>query len=243
MNKRRLSIIIALLAAGGILLWWGWTKNQSEPVQEQTPASMKADTAPEKDINVLEVLSRQTIDYTVQPGDALIKIARRYNTTLELIKKLNDLQGDAIRVGQKLKIPPGKFDVLVSKAKNRMELRLDGKPVKEYAVSTGKDNSTPVGDFIIVTRLENPTWYKTGAVIPPGSPENILGTRWLGISSKEHPKGFGIHGTVEPDKIGQAVTAGCVRMRNEDVEELYALLPEGTAVKIVETTESTQGKS
>lgn len=237
-------MIIALLTAGGILLWWGWIKNQSEPIQEQTPASMKADKSSQESISVLEVLSQQAIDYVVQPGDALVKIARRYNTTVELIKKLNGLQSDSIRVEQKLRVPPGEFDVFVSKAENQLELRLGGKLVKKYLISTGKDNSTPTGDFIIVTRLENPTWYKTGAVIASGSPENILGTRWLGISSKEHPKGYGIHGTVEPDKIGQAVTAGCVRMRNEDVEELYALLPEGTAVKIVETAaEDKQGKS
>jgi lipoprotein-anchoring transpeptidase ErfK/SrfK len=44
--------------------------------------------------------------------------------------------------------------------------------------------------------------------------------------------GYGIHGTTEPDKIGQQVTAGCVRMRNEEVEELYTLIPVGTEVTI-----------
>ena len=47
-------------------------------------------------------------------------------------------------------------------------------------------------------------------------------------------KGYGIHGTAEPEKLGQQVTAGCVRMKNEEVEELYGILPPGTEVTIVD---------
>lgn len=241
MNKRWVLVLVMLLVCAGLLVWFGLSKNRTAPKQEEA-GSLKAANESQP-VNVMGVVSEQSKEHAVEPGDSLAKIARQYGTTVDLLKQLNHLQGDLIRVGEKLKVPPGKFDVVVTKADNKLQLRLDGKQVKTYAVSTGKDDSTPTGDFTIVTRLTNPVWYKTGAVIPPGSADNILGTRWLGISSKEHPKGFGIHGTVEPDKIGQAVTAGCVRMRNEDVEEIYALLPEGTAVKIVETTESAQGKS
>ncbi len=230
MNKRWL-VLMMVLICGGLLVWFGLSKNHSAPKQEGS-------------LNVMEVLSEQSTEHTVEPGDSLIKIARQCGTTVDLLKQLNRLQGEMIRVGEKLKIPPGKFDVVVTKVDNKLELRLDGKAIKTYAVSTGKDHSTPTGDFTIVTRLVNPVWYKTGAVIPPGSADNILGTRWLGISSKDYPKGYGIHGTVEPEKIGQAVTAGCVRMLNEDVEELYALLPEGTQVKIVDSLEeANKGKS
>ena len=65
-------------------------------------------------------------------------------------------------------------------------------------------------------------------MIESGSPENSLGTRWLGFDKK----GYGIHGTVEPETIGQQVSQGCVRMLNEDVEELYDLLPRGTRVTV-----------
>ena len=47
-------------------------------------------------------------------------------------------------------------------------------------------------------------------------------------------EGYGIHGTIHPDQIGQPVSAGCVRMLNTDVEELYDLIPEGTKVSIVD---------
>jgi len=78
--------------------------------------------------------------------------------------------------------------------------------------------------------VPDPPWYKVGAVVPANSPENILGTRWLGLSQA----GYGIHGTTEPATLGQAVTAGCVRMANADVEELFTIVPLGTEVAIVE---------
>ncbi|MCX5679981.1 MAG: L,D-transpeptidase [Candidatus Omnitrophica bacterium] len=58
----------------------------------------------------------------------------------------------------------------------------------------------------------------------------MLGSRWLGISKPS----YGIHGTTQPESIGQSVTEGCVRMRNEEVKELYILVPEGTEVVITD---------
>jgi lipoprotein-anchoring transpeptidase ErfK/SrfK len=86
-----------------------------------------------------------------------------------------------------------------------------------------------VGTFKIVNKLPNPTWFKAGAVLPSDSPENILGSRWLGLDKK----GYGIHGTTMPQDLGKQVTAGCVRMKNEEVEELYDIVGTGTEVTVV----------
>ena len=169
--------------------------------------------------------------YTVVPGDSLYKIARKYNTTIDLIKKMNGLSGDVIYPDMKLKVIKGTFSVWVDKTNNVMMLYLDQKPIKRYSVATGaSDSVTPAGQFEIVNKLKDPTWYKAGAIVPPDSPENLLGTRWLGFDHK----GYGIHGTTEPDTIGQHVTSGCVRMKNEEVEEIYSFLPTGTKVIIVD---------
>ncbi len=48
----------------------------------------------------------------------------------------------------------------------------------------------------------------------------------------EH-QGFGIHGTKFPESIGTEASMGCIRMRNQEVEELYDLVPRGTQVHIV----------
>jgi lipoprotein-anchoring transpeptidase ErfK/SrfK len=172
----------------------------------------------------------QTVIRDVKVGDTLGKISKQYNVSMDLIKVCNNLKGETVRVGQKLRIWTGKFSLLVNKSQNTLMLKSNEDVLKVYTVSTGANNSTPVGTFKIMVKLENPVWFKAGAVIPPESPENVLGTRWLGFDLE----GYGIHGTVSPDKIGQQVTAGCVRMRNEDVEELYKIVPRGTAVTIVD---------
>ncbi len=127
-------------------------------------------------------------------------------------------------------MPKGKFSIVIDKSQNELLLTEDNNFVRTYRVATGKDNSTPIGSFKIVSKLTNPVWYTQGAVVPPNSPENVLGTRWMGIDKK----GYGIHGTTQPDAIGQQVTAGCVRMVNSDVEELYSIVPVGTDVTIVD---------
>lgn len=168
--------------------------------------------------------------YEVQPLDSLTKIARQFNTTVELIKKSNNLSSDRITPGQKLKIWTGKFSVVVDKSQNTLALKSNDEIIKIYNVATGTNNVTPVGKFKITTKLVNPTWYKAGAVVAPDSPENILGTRWLGFDIAS----YGIHGTTDPASIGKQVTAGCIRMVNAEVEELYSLLPVGTEVTIVD---------
>ena len=168
--------------------------------------------------------------HVVKAGDTLGRIAGTYGTTLEFLKRANGLKGDVIHPGQKLKVPKGKFTIVVDKSQNQLLLTEDNQFVKTYPVATGKENSTPVGTFKVVTRLPNPVWYTQGAIVPPDSPQNILGTRWLGIDKQ----GYGIHGSVDPNAIGHQVTAGCVRMTNSDVEELYDIIAVGTEVTIVD---------
>jgi lipoprotein-anchoring transpeptidase ErfK/SrfK len=172
----------------------------------------------------------QSVEYVIKPGDTLIKIAREHNTTPELIMKCNGLADTKIMPGRKLKVWNAPFTIFVDKSQNILLLKTGEEVVKTYVVSTGKDNSSPVGKFKIVNKLTNPTWFKAGAVVAPNSPENILGTRWMGFDLA----GYGIHGTTEPQDLGKQVTLGCVRMRNEEVEELYAIVPVGTEVSIVD---------
>lgn len=169
-------------------------------------------------------------NYVVQPGDALSKIAKKFSTTVNLIKQANGLKSDVIRPGNKLKVTTCKFSIVVDKSQNQLFLKVGEDVIKTYIVSTGKDNSSPVGTFKIVNKLENPTWFKSGAIVPPNSPDNILGPRWLGFDLK----GYGIHGTTQPEQLGKQVTLGCVRMRNDELVQLYDIVPVGTEVVIVD---------
>jgi len=176
------------------------------------------------------VQTKNSTSHIVQAGDALYKIAKRYGTTVELIKKSNHLTSDLIRPGMELKVSKAKYEIVVDKSDNQLKLISDGEVLKTYAVATGKDNGTPIGTFTIESKLIHPVWYTAGAVVPPDSPENILGTRWLGFSLE----GYGIHGTTLPETIGTQSTKGCVRMHNHDVEELYSIAPLKTTVTVVD---------
>lgn len=203
---------------------------------EQFPNAALATTAQARlgQVNLALLFSPTVTDYDivhqVRPGDTLGRIAGARGTTVEFLKRANGLKSDVIRPGQPLKVPKGRFSMVVDKSQNQLLLTQDNQFIKTYVVATGKENSTPVGTFRIVNKLTHPVWYKQGAIVPPESPENILGTRWMGIDKE----GYGIHGSVDPTALGQQATAGCVRMSNSDVEELYDLVPMGTEVTIVD---------
>ncbi len=172
----------------------------------------------------------QTISYEIVPGDSLGKLARKFKTTPQLIKRANGLKSDVIRTGETLRIWTAPFNILVNKSQNVLFLKSGEEVFKIYHVSTGKDNITPVGTFKIATKIENPVWFRNGgAPIPSESPDNPLGSRWMGFDTDTH---YGIHGTIHPESIGQQVTEGCVRLKNSDVEELFDIVPVGTEVVI-----------
>jgi lipoprotein-anchoring transpeptidase ErfK/SrfK len=172
----------------------------------------------------------QTIPYTVRSGDSLTAIARRHRTTPDLVQKMNRLPSDIIHPGQSLNLPAESFAVRISKSENTLTLLYGKEFFREYPVGTGQDNSSPVGEFTIVTKLIDPPWIHGGEVIPPFDDRNILGTRWMGFDDPY--AAYGIHGTTQPETVGSQSSDGCVRMRNEDAEELFIFLPRGTKVVI-----------
>lgn len=109
----------------------------------------------------------------------------------------------------------------------RATLFVDGQPIKTWTVAIGKPSSpTPPGEYHIIKLKENPSWSWEGKVYPPGDPENGLGTRWIGIDLPT----YGMHGTNEPESIGQALSHGCVRSLNRDIEEVFTYLHLGDTV-------------
>ncbi|HEY5621798.1 MAG TPA: L,D-transpeptidase family protein [Pontiella sp.] len=176
--------------------------------------------------------------YAIQGGDYLQKIAGMYNTTVPLIQAMNGLETDVIRRGARLLVYRGDFSIRVSKSRNTLDLMAGDRLFKRYPVGTGKFGKTPAIEFTIVDKIVEPPWTRPAdnKQIEYGDPENVLGTRWMKIVSDDHPEitGFGIHGTWERDSIGEQSSAGCIRMLNEDVEELFDLVPRKTPVVISE---------
>ena len=118
--------------------------------------------------------------------------------------------------------------VLVSIPDRKLAVLEDGRVLKVFPVAVGADDSpSPDGEFQIVNRLSNPTYYHPGKVIPAG-PANPLGSRWIGLSLK----GYGIHGTNAPRSIGKAASHGCIRMAKRDLEQLFDMVRVGDTVAI-----------
>lgn len=137
-----------------------------------------------------------------------------------------------IRVGQTLRVPLEPMRILVRKSKFELAILLGGAPIDRFPVAIGADASTPVGVFKIRDRIKNPDWYYHGRRIPFGDPQNIIGTRWIGLSGAAAAEGIGIHGTSDDASIGKAVSMGCVRMHNPDVEKLFEWTDSGVDVEI-----------
>jgi len=154
-------------------------------------------------------------------------------TALAMLVVVRVLTADREAAGQVVLRPditddPPPRRIVVSLADRKLAV-MDGRTVvRVFRVAVGAPATpSPVGRFRIVNRLQDPTYYGGGKVIAPG-PANPLGTRWMGLDLA----GYGIHGTDKPDSIGKARSHGCIRLRNRDVEELFALAREGDLVEL-----------
>lgn len=114
--------------------------------------------------------------------------------------------------------PQGVVSIVIDTRKLKLTIMDDGKPFKTYPCAIGKPSTpTPVGEFMIMNK-----W------MDPGGP---FGSRWMGLNI---PWGtYGIHGTNRPYSIGSMASAGCIRMFNHHVAEIYPWVPIGTHVYII----------
>lgn len=166
--------------------------------------------------------------YEVQPGDLLKNVAQTYDVPWEYLVRLNQIDPRRIRPGQKLKVIKGPFSVQVDLSDFELTLHAHGYFVRRYPIGIGKDGTTPIGKFQVLTKLVNPTYYgPDGNVVDADDPSNPLGERWIDIGD-----GYGIHGTIDLRSIGRAESRGCIRLSGSDVEEVYDLLGVGSEVVI-----------
>jgi L,D-transpeptidase ErfK/SrfK len=104
---------------------------------------------------------------------------------------------------------------------------------KSFPIAIGRRGwETPTGKFKVLHMERDPSWEHplNGQVIPPG-PNNPLGARWIGFWT-DGRNYIGFHGTPNEGLVGQAVSHGCIRMRNRDVEALYEMVRVGTPVTV-----------
>lgn len=123
---------------------------------------------------------------------------------------------------------------LVLKLRERLVYVYQGNSLKaSYPVAVGREGwGTPTGQFKVTSMVENPGWTNpfTGEVMASGT-DNPLGERWIQFWT-DGENAIGFHGTPNRESVGRAASHGCVRMYNEDVRKLYALVLLGTPVTV-----------
>lgn len=137
------------------------------------------------------------------------------------------------------KEPPGTI-VVVTKERRLYYVMPDGKAVR-YPVAVGNAGMSWAGTATIDRKSEWPDWNPPPEMLVrrpelpkrlEGGPTSPIGARALYLAEGKRDTLFRIHGTNEPETIGQAVSSGCIRMLNDDVVDLYDRIPIGTKVVV-----------
>jgi lipoprotein-anchoring transpeptidase ErfK/SrfK len=138
-------------------------------------------------------------------------------------------------------LPPHTPDepvIIVNKASHEVVLLQNDQVLFEASAAIGKTKDlTPEGQFDVKVKAKDPYYRKKD--IPGGDPKNPLGSHWIGFDARgTDGRIYGIHGTNQPESIGKSVSAGCVRLKNADVEKLFTMISLETDVIIVDSKQS-----
>ena len=191
--------------------------------------------------------------------DTLYDLARQYSLGSEELNRVNPGVDPWIPGAGKSILVPGRMilpnvprvGIVVNLPEHRLyyfpkpKKKTDVPQVYTYPVSIGKmDWRTPIGETRVISRHKNPVWVPTASVraehaaegdilpaVVPSGPDNPLGLFALRLAAGNGT--YLIHGTNNPIAVGLAVTHGCIRMYPEDIEALFALVPVGTPVRII----------
>jgi len=200
-------------------------------------------------------LNRPAVDAKVEfePANVAIRsskmgrrvVAKRFraNVQAELVSPIGDRTVKVPVRRVKPKITSDKladrYPVVVTINRGAFSLTLYKrlKQVRSYPIAVGQAGlETPAGLYSIANKAINPAWTVpnsswagslAGQVIPGGTPQNPLKSRWLGVYD-----GVGVHGTADRGSIGTNASHGCIRMLVEDVEVLYDDVPVGAPIYI-----------
>jgi L,D-transpeptidase ErfK/SrfK len=190
--------------------------------------------------------------------DTLPDLAHRYSLGYYEIIRANPgvdvwipgADKDIVLPGRRI-LPPGPREgIIVNLPEHRLyyfpKPQGKDKPVViTYPVSIGKmDWRTPLGETHIIAKIKNPAWYPPESVrkehlanndplpkVVPAGPDNPLGDFAMRLAAGGGS--YMIHGTNNPTAVGMSVTHGCIRMYPEDVAAVFAAVPVGTKVRLI----------
>jgi hypothetical protein len=166
--------------------------------------------------------------YVVPPGIAPVQIVSRqrlpygHNAILWWSHHGN-LDPTRIKAGEVLLLPLEVLTLHVLVDRTLLAIFIGDWFVKEFRIGVGMDESpTPLGEFVVVDKHENPDWWYEGEWIPYGDPRNELGSTWIELGNDAYrDAGYGIHGTIKPETVGTRCSNGCVRLLNPEASEIF----------------------
>jgi LysM repeat protein len=169
--------------------------------------------------------------YKIDVGDTYGRLAKKNKIPFQFLCKLNP-SADPHRLleGQKVKVVKGPIHLKVIMHDLMMYVFLQNTLFAKYQVGLGKNSKTPEGKWLIEDRIRRPVYVDpdTGQNYSSNDPKNPTGGFWirlLGVAGDTIGKtGFGIHGTTEPESIGKFMSKGCIRMRNEEMAQVFDML-------------------
>jgi lipoprotein-anchoring transpeptidase ErfK/SrfK len=128
--------------------------------------------------------------------------------------------------------------IIVNTTERRLYLIQEGGTALKYGIGVGRIGFTWAGTTSVVAKKEWPDWTPPSQMLKrrpdlprfmKGGPENPLGARAMYLGSSL----YRIHGSNEPETIGQAVSSGCFRLMNDDVIDLYSRVKVGAKVIVM----------
>jgi lipoprotein-anchoring transpeptidase ErfK/SrfK len=204
--------------------------------------AVHADAAPRRYYD-METRSFKTFDPDVSRQQALGAVPRSGGFAIKQYAK-PDKKFDRQVVKYETTEAPGTI-IIDTAAKFLYFVQGDGKALR-MGVGVGREGFGWTGTVHVGMKRENPTWFPPPEMVKrqpelakyaksgmEGGDGNPLGVRALYLYDKGRDTLYRIHGTIEPYSIGQNVSSGCIRMLNENVTELYDLVPIGTKVIVM----------
>lgn len=169
--------------------------------------------------------------YTIQPGDTLSKMENKLKVPQDLLQGINGLNERTLRIGKKIRVPHLDISLVINKPERTLTILNNGDFLKKYYVGIDQDDrELPAGKYSVSKKYPNGLEFidnNTRESIKAGAANNPYGEKFI-----ELRRGVGIHGTNDPEKVGQLISKGSVMMKNPDVEEVYALVKSKTPVEV-----------
>lgn len=185
--------------------------------------------------------------HKVQSGEYLSTIGNTYRIPYQLIERINNIDARRLQAGQGVQVIKGPVHARIDKSDYRMDLYVkdpDGLRIylKSYTVGLGEFDSTPIGKWLVKPGSKvgpangGPSWVnpRTGERYDRNDPNIPIGEYWMALEGQDDntrdKKGYGIHATNDQESIGRQESMGCIRMRDEDVDQVFYTLFEGVSI-------------